>query len=92
MMCFLLALKNILSSNLSSKEFKDFSIGNNSETGNSNELVAIQNTIFDNKTPLENLEESFSIIQNELAIEILEKVKLNSWQFFEDLVIDLMVD
>ena len=26
-----------------------------------------------------------------MAIEILEKVKSNTWQFFEDLVIDLMV-
>ena len=72
-------------------EFKDFSIGNNSESENVNKSVEIQNTIFENKTPLENLEESYSIIQNELAIEILEKVKSNTWQFFEDLVIDLMV-
>jgi len=73
------------------EEFKDFSIGNNSENETINATVEIQNTIFENKTPLENLEESFSIIQNELAIEILEKVKANTWQFFEDLVIDLMV-
>jgi restriction system protein len=73
------------------EEFKDFSIGSNSESENVNKSVGIQNTIFENKTPLENLEESYSIIQNELAIEILEKVKSNTWQFFEDLVIDLMV-
>lgn len=74
------------------EEFKEFSIGNNSEESeNVNKSVEIQSTIFENRTPLENLEESFSIIQNELAIEILEKVKSNTWQFFEDLVIDLMV-
>ena len=73
------------------EEFKNFSIGNNSDSENLNKSIEIQNTIYDNKTPLENLEESFSIIQNELAIEILEKVKSNTWQFFEDLVIDLMV-
>lgn len=71
------------------QEFKEFS--NNSESGNVTKSVEIQNSIFENKTPLENLEESYSIIHNELAIELLEKVKSNTWQFFEDLVVDLMV-
>ena len=30
-------------------------------------------------------------IQGQLANELLEKIKDNSWQFFEDLVVDLMV-
>ena len=29
--------------------------------------------------------------KQELANELLEKIRLNSWQFFEDLVVDLMV-
>ena len=43
------------------------------------------------KTPLEKLEETYQYIQQELASELLEKIRLNTWQFFEDLVIDLMV-
>lgn len=74
------------------QEFKEFSNSNNDdESENIIKSVEIQNTIFENKTPLENLEESYSIIHNELAIELLEKVKSNTWQFFEDLVVDLMV-
>lgn len=73
------------------QEFKEFSNNTNNESGNTTKSVEIQNTIFENKTPLENLEDSYSIIHNELAIELLEKVKSNTWQFFEDLVVDLMV-
>ena len=36
-------------------------------------------------------EETFQFIQNELASELLEKIRINSWQFFEDLVVDLMI-
>ncbi|MBL4586896.1 MAG: restriction endonuclease [Flavobacteriales bacterium] len=42
-------------------------------------------------TPHESLENSFSVIQKQLAHELLEKTKSNTWQFFEDLVIELMV-
>jgi len=71
-------------------EFKEFSQGNKIEdsqfiSGDSNVLS------YDDKTPLEKLEESYKIIHNELAEQLLEKVKDNSWQFFEDLVVDLMV-
>ena len=31
------------------------------------------------------------LIQNQLSNELLEKIRSNSWQFFEDLVVDLMV-
>lgn len=43
------------------------------------------------KTPLERLEESYQFIKRELASELLDKIRANTWQFFEDLVIDLMV-
>lgn len=42
-------------------------------------------------TPIESLEDSFLVIQKQLAHELLEKTKSNTWQFFEDLVIDLMI-
>lgn len=42
-------------------------------------------------TPEESLQKSFLSIRNELASEILTKIKSNSPDFFEDLVVDLMV-
>ncbi len=40
---------------------------------------------------MEKLEESYQYIKQELASELLDKIRANTWQFFEDLVIDLMV-
>lgn len=42
-------------------------------------------------TPEESLQKSFLSIRNELASEILTKIKSNSPNSFEDLVVDLMV-
>ena len=75
-------------------EFRDFNEGTTS-TGEQNPTIttAINETIaiIDTKTPLEKLEESYQFIKRELASELLEKIRSNTWQFFEDLVIDLMV-
>ena len=43
------------------------------------------------KTPLENFDENYNLIKHALASELLEKILENTWHFFEDLVIDLMV-
>lgn len=43
------------------------------------------------ETPEETLQKAFLSIRNDLAGQILEKVKSNSPQFFEKLVVDLMV-
>jgi restriction system protein len=43
------------------------------------------------ETPEELLQKSYLSIRNELASNILERVKLNSPSFFENLVVDLMV-
>jgi restriction system protein len=73
-------------------EFKEFSQGNGTNENTSVTQVEKNETIsFEDKTPLEKLEESYQIIHNELAEQLLEKVKDNTWQFFEDLVVDLMV-
>lgn len=71
-------------------EFKEFSTGviNTSENKSSDPSGEI---VLEIKTPFEKLEETFQFIQQELANELLQKIRLNSWQFFEDLVIDLMV-
>lgn len=71
-------------------EFKEFSQGN-VENETTENLSNNDISIFEDKTPIEKLEESYQIIHNELAEQLLEKVKDNTWQFFEDLVVDLMV-
>lgn len=72
------------------EEFKKFqSITNSSDEENNVEKDA--NISDEIKTPLEILEENYQIIKNELASELLEKIRTKSWQFFEDLVVDLMV-
>lgn len=73
-------------------EFKDFSEGTNTEekTAGVKEIPTYAQSE-ETQTPLEKLEETFEFIQNELATELLEKIRINSWQFFEDLVIDLMI-
>lgn len=73
------------------EEFRQFNQGSNHSDDVTTQTERVEISISDNKTPLERLEESYLLIHNELAIELLEKIKLNSWQFFEDLVIDLMV-
>ncbi|WP_211331838.1 restriction endonuclease [Ulvibacter antarcticus] len=74
-------------------EFKEFNEGTNSTNDNpkkveKTEIISTDDT----QTPLEKLEETFEFIQNELASELLDKIRINSWQFFEDLVIDLMIN
>lgn len=71
-------------------EFKEFSQGNG-ENESTKQVSKNDISIFEDKTPIEKLEESYQIIHNELAEQLLDKVKDNTWQFFEDLVVDLMV-
>ena len=71
-------------------EFKEFSTRSNTTNKKSTENIE-EGQIEDSKTPLETLEDSFLFIQKQLANELLEKIKTNSWEFFEDLVVDLMV-
>lgn len=73
-------------------EFKEFNEGTNTE--NKDDKINVLQTVGqsdETQTPLEKLEDIFQFIQNELASELLDKIRLNSWQFFEDLVIDLMI-
>ncbi|MFT4204496.1 MAG: restriction endonuclease [Chitinophagaceae bacterium] len=69
-------------------EFRSFNEGIHSTS----EIQIIENNkTIETKTPLEKLEESYQYIKRELGLELLEKIRSNTWQFFEDLVIDLMV-
>ena len=71
-------------------EFKEFN-QSNAENEPIKQVLKNNISIFEDKTPIEKLDESYQIIHNELAEQLLEKVKDNTWQFFEDLVVDLMV-
>ena len=73
-------------------EFKEFNNGTAFLSDSMPVETKVNNDLFlEVKTPLEKLEETYQYIQQELASELLEKIRLNTWQFFEDLVIDLMV-
>jgi restriction system protein len=73
-------------------EFREFSQGSSlSDPVNPNHTAETDLSSNEIKTPFEKLEENYTYIKNELAMELLDKIKSNSWQFFEDLVVDLMV-
>ena len=73
-------------------EFKEFSEGIASSDKQNQTTTIIENfQTVETKTPLEKLEESYQYIERELASELLDKIRANTWQFFEDLVVDLMV-
>jgi len=46
----------------------------------------------DGETPEETLEAAFQQLRDELAVEIIDQVKSCSWQFFERLVVELLVN
>lgn len=74
------------------EEFKEFNNGNAFISDSTTiETKTGIDSLLEIKTPLEKLEETYQYIQHELASELLEKIRLNTWQFFEDLVVDLMV-
>jgi len=73
-------------------EFREFSEGTSSVSGEDKpNLITESHIALGIKTPLEKLEENYQHITHELASELLERIRSNTWQFFEDLVIDLMV-
>lgn len=71
-------------------EFQEFKYGWSDEEGLTKELVS-ETVKIDNKTPFEKLEDIYQILQEELAQELLDRIRENSWQFFEDIVVDLMI-
>lgn len=76
-------------------EFREFNEGTASTDKQSTKIIetAVTETVptIETKTPLERLEESYQFIKRELASDLLEKMRGNTGQFFEDLVVDLMV-
>lgn len=72
-------------------EFREFNEGVISTDEQKNTTTTENVSTIETKTPLVRLEESYQFIKRELASELLDKIRANTWQFFEDLVIDLMV-
>ncbi|MFK8297067.1 restriction endonuclease [Capnocytophaga cynodegmi] len=74
-------------------EFYEFKYGiiDGAHEINESTIYVSDNSKSNDKTPFENLEDIYQILQEELAHELLQKIRDNSWQFFEDLVVDLMV-
>ena len=68
--------------------FRDF------RYGSSNEIEDEKNEIIEKASlsPEEQIEFSFSEVNSELAINVLEEVKKQSPEFFEKLVIDLLIE
>jgi restriction system protein len=71
------------------KQFEDYL--EQRESWKSNSQAEEPEASVDHSTPREKLESSFQQIKNALASDLLEKVKNCSWQFFEQLVVDLLV-
>ena len=67
-------------------EFLEFSKGSKSDP---NPEVMLESV--DNKTPLEMIDDAFSELTKELAEELLQTIKAQTPQFFENLVVKLLV-
>lgn len=67
-------------------EFVEFHTAKPDKTGEVNVVEEIQS-----ETPEELLQKAYQSIRSDLAGEIITKIKNNSYQFFENLVIDLMI-
>lgn len=69
-------------------EFVKFSSPKKSEKHTDKQEYIIS---FDHETPEEILQNAYEDIRNSLANELLNSVKDNSYEFFENLVVDLMI-
>jgi len=71
-------------------EFVEFRTRREDEAGSS-DTVSPESAPGDHQTPEEALEVSYSRIRTDLAADLLERVKKSSPQFFESLVVELLV-
>ncbi len=70
-------------------EFEEFISGRYSEKKDKSQNR--DEVIIEEKLPEEIIDEAYETYKNNLALELLEKIKNSSWQFFEILVKDLLV-
>ena len=69
------------------QEFKDFQARSNSQQ----EVVPIQTPSIERQTPEETIEQSYMALRSQLADELLEQIKSSTSDFFERLVVDVIV-
>lgn len=72
------------------KEFNKFYIGSKKQ-GSTSEIESETSQKSSELTPQENLESAYKIINDQLAQDLLETVQTNPPDFFEKLVIDLLI-
>ena len=87
-------LKNIVTDKIDSKylmKFEGFKSFRTPNIKKKNDYTPPDKTYDYIKTPKELLEDSYSQIRNDLAQELLQKVKECSPEFFENLVVDLLI-
>lgn len=71
-------------------EFADF-LSRKTKKTQTTQSIEFESTNENERTPEESLESSFEAIRNSLATELLEQIKVCSPNFFERLVVDLLV-
>lgn len=70
-------------------QFSDFAQFHAPGQNNNNGELALLS--IEPETPEEQLQKSYQSIRNELAVELLNRIKTNSPKFFESLVVDFMI-
>ncbi len=71
-------------------EFNEFILSRYSKKTNYNGTINSVETI-DDELPEDKIETIYELYKKNLSLEILDNVKKSSWQFFEVLVVDLLV-
>jgi restriction system protein len=69
------------------QEFKDFQARSNSQQ----EAESVQTPSIERQTPEETIEQSYLALRSQLADELLEQIKSSTSDFFERLVVDVIV-
>lgn len=69
-------------------EFKSFHKAKETNNAQENEEIAIEDTV---KSPEEIIDSAYNLIFNGLVVELLSTIKSCSAQFFENLVVDLLI-
>ena len=73
------------------ERYEDFREFRQRDTDSSDVRTDLNSPETTHDTPEESLEYSYQRLRDDLAQELLEKVRSVSWQFFEQLVLDLLV-
>lgn len=86
----LLAVGHIRIDNRVLSQFSEFVLFH-TPTQDNNNINVIPALSIEPETPEEQLQKSYQSIRNELAVELLNRIKTNSPKFFESLIVDFMI-